>query len=103
VDDGETPLQAALRECLEETGYRARNAVSLGAVNPNPALFTNRLHAYLATNVEPVREIANTGTERTEVVLVPVRRLADLILRGDIDHALVVATIWRYLYEYVPR
>ena len=29
VDKGEDPLRCALRECLEETGYRARNAISL--------------------------------------------------------------------------
>jgi ADP-ribose pyrophosphatase len=103
VDPGEEPMRAALRECLEETGYRARNAVSLGVVNPNPALFSNRLYAYLATDVEPAAEIHNIGTEQTEVVLVPVRRLPEMILRGDIDHALVVATLWRYLHEYSAR
>ena len=45
--------EAALRECLEETGYRARNPISLGVVNPNPTLFANRLYAYLATDVVP--------------------------------------------------
>jgi ADP-ribose pyrophosphatase len=103
VDPGEEPMQAALRECLEETGYRARNAVSLGVVNPNPALFSNRLYAYLATDVERASEIKNVGTEQTEVVLVPVRDLPDMMLRGDIDHALVVATLWRYLHVYPPR
>jgi ADP-ribose pyrophosphatase len=103
VDPGEDPLHAALRECLEETGYRARNAVSLGSVNPNPALFSNRLFAYLATDVEPVAPIQNVGAEQTEVVLVPVRQLPELILRGDIDHALVAATLWRYLHEHAPR
>ena len=43
------------------------------------------------------------GTEQTEVVLVPARQLPELMLRGDIDHALVVATLWRYLHEYAPR
>ena len=103
VDPGEDPRDAAIRECLEESGYRATNAVSLGVVNPNPALFSNRLYAYLATDVEPVSEIKNVGTEQTEVVLVPVRRLPDMMLGGEIDHALVIATLWRYLYQYPPR
>jgi len=103
VDPGEDPLRAALRECLEETGYRARKAVSLGVVNPNPALFSNRLYAYLATDVEPAGAIQNTSTEQTEVVLVPVRALPELLLRGDIDHALVVGALWRYLHEYASR
>src|SRR5215467_7881016 len=39
VDLGEDPADAAVRECLEETGFRAKNPISLGSVNPNPALF----------------------------------------------------------------
>jgi 8-oxo-dGTP pyrophosphatase MutT (NUDIX family) len=103
VDAGEDPGEAALRECLEETGYRGRKAVPLGVVNPNPALFDNRLYGYLATDVELERAIANTGTEQTEVVVRPVRELPDMLLRGEIDHALVVGTLWRYLHEHAPR
>jgi len=103
VDPGEDPAQAAVRECLEETGYRARDPVSLGVVNPNPALFANRLYAYLATDVVPERAIKNDRTEQTEVVLVPTRDLAKLMLDGTIDHALVAATLWRYLHELARR
>ena len=94
---GEDPATAALRECLEETGYRARAALSLGVVNPNPALFGNRLHAFYALDVELERAVQNTGTELTEVVLVPVAELEELLLAGEIDHALVAGTLWRYL------
>ncbi|HET7132676.1 MAG TPA: NUDIX hydrolase, partial [Gammaproteobacteria bacterium] len=85
VDAGEDPAEAALRECLEETGYRGRTAVSLGVVNPNPALFGNRLYAYFARDVEPERAVANTGTEYTEVVLRPVHEVRDMLVRGEID------------------
>lgn len=103
VDPGEDPMDAAIRECMEESGYRASGVLSLGVVNPNPALFSNHLYAYLATNVERVAEIRNFGTEQTEVVLVPTRKLPDMLLSGEFDHALVVATLWRYLYLYPPR
>jgi 8-oxo-dGTP pyrophosphatase MutT (NUDIX family) len=103
VDPGEDPATAALRECLEETGYRARRATSLGAVNPNPAMFANRLHSFVATDVEPERTVQNTSTELTEPVLVPVRDLERLLVDGEIEHALVAATVWRYLRLYAPR
>jgi len=48
VDAGEDPLDAAKRELAEETGYVAERWTRLGAVNPNPALFSNRLYSYLA-------------------------------------------------------
>jgi ADP-ribose pyrophosphatase len=103
VDAGEEPAAAALRECLEETGYRAESAQLLGVVNPNPALFTHRLHSFFATGVEPERAIQNTGTEITEVVLVPVADLEGLLLAGEIEHALVAGALWRYLRFHGQR
>ena len=103
IDPGEDPATAALRECLEETGYRARAALPLGVVAPNPRYSHNRLHAFYAVDVEPERAVQNTGTEVTEVVLVPVAELEDLLLAGEIDHALVAGTLWRYLRLHVPR
>lgn len=98
VDEGEEPAAAALRECLEETGYRASSAIPLGVVQPNPALFANRLHSFYATGVELEGAVQNTGTEFTDVVLVPVARLPGMLQSGEIDHALVAATLWRFLY-----
>jgi 8-oxo-dGTP pyrophosphatase MutT (NUDIX family) len=102
VDPGETPADAAVRECLEETGYRARHARLLLDVNPNPALFANRLYAYFALGVEPVDAIQNTATEQTEVVLVPRADLVTVLREGGIDHALVAMTLWRFL-DLDPR
>jgi 8-oxo-dGTP pyrophosphatase MutT (NUDIX family) len=103
IDAGEDPATAALRECLEETGYRAREARPLGVIAPNPALFSNRLHAFYAVDVEPERAVQNTGSEVTEVLLVPVTDLEELLVAGEIDHALVAGTLWRYLRLHVPR
>jgi 8-oxo-dGTP pyrophosphatase MutT (NUDIX family) len=103
VDPGEDPAEAAMRECLEETGYRARHAEPLGIVNPNPALFANRLYGYFATGVERERAVQNTGTEVTEPMLVPVTKLRGMLESGEIDHALVAQTLWRYLYLHGPR
>jgi ADP-ribose pyrophosphatase len=99
VEPDEDPAVAAARECLEETGYRARSLVPMGVLNPNPALFPNRLHTFLAHDVERVAEIQNIATEHTELVLVRREHVAELLMRGEIDHALIAAALWRYLYE----
>jgi 8-oxo-dGTP pyrophosphatase MutT (NUDIX family) len=56
VDPGETPLQAAMRELDEETGYTAREWKSLGWSYGNPAFLNNRAHTFLALDVRKTRE-----------------------------------------------
>lgn len=53
IDDGEKPETAALRELEEETGFRAGKLTKLGVVNPNPALFSNHVHFFLAEDLQP--------------------------------------------------
>jgi ADP-ribose pyrophosphatase len=91
VDAGERPEVAAARELIEETGYRAAELVPLGSVNPNPAIFGNRLHVFAALGAERVAEVANDHTEETHVELVRADALQQLVRDGAIDHALVVA------------
>ena len=52
IDKGEEAEEAARRELEEETGYKAGKMTKLGSVNPNPALFSNHVHFYLAEDLE---------------------------------------------------
>src|SRR5690606_1193995 len=52
MDPGEEPLEAGLRELLEETGYSPRRARLLGRISPNPAILDNVCHFVLAEDVE---------------------------------------------------
>ncbi len=97
VDPGETPAEAAARELLEESGYAPGDLVALGSVNPNPALFANRLHGFLVRDARRVAEVRNESTEETHVELVPLDALAEQVRAGRIDHALVVAVF--HLWE----
>ena len=97
VDPGESPAVAAARELLEETGYAPDELVPLGHINPNPALFSNRLHGFFAKDVRRVSEIRNESTEETHVELVPWNDLRERIREGKVDHALVATVV--YLYE----
>jgi 8-oxo-dGTP pyrophosphatase MutT (NUDIX family) len=99
VDPGEDPAAAAARELLEETGYRAARVRPLGSLNPNPALFANRVYTFLAEGVEEAGEIANGPLEETVVELVPVHEIRERLRRGAIDHALVVAALHAWLLD----
>lgn len=96
VDPGESPAHAAARELREETGFRAGRVEALGGLNPNPALFGNRLHTFVAEGCVREGEVRNDGTEETEVELVPLADVPGLVASGRIDHALVVAGLHLY-------
>lgn len=100
IDEGEDPAEAAIRECLEETGFRAHTVHPLGAINPNPAIHAHKLHSFYSRGVEKVADVQNTATEFTEVELVPLAGLAGRLRAGDIDHSLVAATLWRFLHDH---
>jgi 8-oxo-dGTP pyrophosphatase MutT (NUDIX family) len=94
IDPGESPEQAAARELLEETGYRAGRLAALGSVSPNPALFGNRLFAFAAHACERVAPVANESTEETVVELLQPRELRRLLREGRIDHGLAMAALF---------
>lgn len=93
IDSGESPLEAAARELMEETGYQADKLTVLGAANPNPALFTNVQYTVLAEGCTPTGEMALDEHEETVIELVPEAALPELIRAGRINHCLVLAAL----------
>jgi ADP-ribose pyrophosphatase len=100
VNEGEDPAAAAVRECLEETGYRADRVHPLAVLNPNPAIHSHRLYSFYARDVRKTGQIQNTATEYTEVELVPLREMAERLRAGDIDHSLVASTLWHFVNDH---
>jgi len=96
VDPGDMPKRAAVRELLEETGYQARRWLKIGMVNPNPALFNNRCYTFLAQDIKKIAEPTPDQTEDIEVVLIPLANIPKLILKGKIDHAMVITAFCHY-------
>ncbi len=91
VDPGDaSPAEAGRREMREESGYDSDEIVPLGVIHPNPAIQSNRCHSFLARNARLRHEVSFDSTEETEVVLVPLAEVPELIRGGVITHALVV-------------
>lgn len=92
--DDPSPLHAARREMVEETGWDSEDLIALGSVHPNPAIQGNRLHTFLAREVERLHEPRFDTTEETEVELVPLDAIPGLVADGTISHALVISAFY---------
>jgi len=103
IDPGETPAQAAARELVEETGFRAGRVEAIGRVRPNPALFNNWCYTFLATDLKavgPQPSADEEGTEDVELVVADIEDIPDMIARGEIDHALVIDAFYHFFMTY---
>jgi len=97
VDPGEEPIEAAMRELREETGYEAESWTALGHVAPNPAFLNNRCHHFLAEGCKVTGEQRQDPGEDIHVGAMPLDQMRARILDGSVDHSLVLSAMLRIL------
>jgi 8-oxo-dGTP pyrophosphatase MutT (NUDIX family) len=94
VDPGETPLQAAGRELLEETGYRAATIIETGVVSPNPDNHTNFMHTFLALDVVKASEQDLDDSEEIDIHPIPLNEVIRMALDGEILQAMHISALF---------
>lgn len=90
---GESVQEAAVRELIEETGYEPQSVSFLGKHMPNPALQSNAVHVYLATDCVKTREQELDPYEDIEVVLIHPSELMKQMQHTGGQHSLMLATL----------
>jgi ADP-ribose pyrophosphatase len=86
IDDGETALQAANRELIEETGLRAKKWKKLVMFYPSPGYVGENMTIYLATELTE-GEAHPMEDERIEAKWFTKRELQELIRTNKITDA----------------
>ena len=99
VNEDEDPLEAGLRELLEETGYAGENGRIIGKVCPNPAIQNNLCYTVLVENVRQVSEPKQDDMEDIEVFVLPQDKVRTLITDGSINHGLVLNALMFFSME----
>ncbi len=99
---GESPLQAARRELLEETGYTSDNFIQIGCVSPNPANQTNLIYSFLALDAYQAGSQNLDETEEIEVVLKPLEAVIAMAKNGELLQSMQVSAIF-FTLAYLNR
>ena len=97
IDKGEEPEVAARRELEEETGCKAGKLIKLGAVNPNPALFKNKVHVYLAQDLISTGKQHLDHDEFINYLELPKEEVIDGMGTEQFQHAIMGTALMYYL------
>ena len=92
IDPGEMPLEAAVRELKEETGYTASKVEFLTEFYPSVGYSEERLYLYLCTGLTP-GETCFDENEAIEIEEIDLDRLFKMAMPGELDDAKTIIAI----------
>jgi len=94
--DDLSPLAAARRELLEETGYGVPELHVIGECFPQPAILSNRCFVCLAQDAESQQKQALDDGEDMEVVKIPLADISSKIHNKEIDNGMTLLAFYYY-------
>ncbi|MXV13682.1 NUDIX hydrolase [Hufsiella ginkgonis] len=94
IDPGETPLEAAKRELLEETGFLFESFEPIAALYANPATAFNKTYSYIARDGKKVQAQNLDGREEILVELVSLAKVEEMLYNHEFGQALHVSAIF---------
>ena len=99
LDAGEAPLQCAIRELAEETGYRAREWACAGIVHNAIAYSTEGIEVWFARGLKAGQRKLDAG-EFLDVSVTTAQQLADKAQSGELtDAKTLIGLNWLQLWR----
>lgn len=103
IDAGETPLAAAQRELLEETGFHADHWAPAGVLYANPARQTNKIHIFVASSLSHVAAQRLDASEEIECLFLHPEEVMAAMDCGEFSQALHVSSYYRGIRACVQQ
>jgi len=96
IEDGEDPVDCALREFREETGHLGKSIHPLKSLWVNPAIMSNRISFFFIDGCEKNSCQDLDETEDIEVITPDLDELLGMMRSGVINHSLVMTGLGLY-------
>ncbi len=94
VNENEDPIDTAVRELEEETGFTGHNPQVIGSCLPNPAFLNNRGHFILIENCTKTNHTSWDDHEELETKLVPIKTVWDMVSSGEIQNGVTLNALF---------
>ena len=96
VEAGETPRQAAIRECCEETGVQCRDLQPLAGYHPGLDTFCNPTYLYSSNDISESATAMTPQGETVAMAWFPLAEALDMILSLQIVDAFTMIGVMSY-------
>ncbi len=98
IDEGETPKEAAIRELREETGYVAKDVISIGHYTLDYSMFEQKGNLFVAYGM--VKEgIQSLGImEKIDIQIITIKEIKHLLFEGKVLNAASIIALYRALH-----
>ncbi len=101
IEINEEPIEAAHRECIEETGYSSDKELELLGISlPNPAFLNNKCFTFAWFDVE--KRYLQNFDENEEIIVIPTptKEIKHLIESGKINHSIITTAFFYFFLKY---
>jgi ADP-ribose pyrophosphatase len=97
LDEGESPKKAAIRELKEETGYTAKNVISIGHYTLDYSMFEQKGNLFVAYGLAKEQEQSLGIMEKIDVKIMNIKDIKQLLFEGRILNAASIVALYRGL------
>jgi len=96
LNKNENPRACAIRELIEETGYKPKKLKHLIDYYPNVGYNTQFIHCYVAQEIEKISEIKLEDDEFFTLVKIDFKKLLNMIVSGKIIDSKTICAALTY-------
>jgi ADP-ribose pyrophosphatase len=97
IDEGESSKEAAIRELKEETGYSAKDVISIGHYTLDYSMFDQRGNLFIAYGLVKVGNPSLGIMEKIDVERMSIKEIKRLLFEGKILNAASIVALYRAL------